>query len=424
MDTYSVQVHQRSLGIGFISTCDTYSSGNTEQVVISEVNPNSKGYELGLNIGDTLIAINDKLIKSIDEYYDNNRTLPFNLTFRKSNILQSMSDPLSPETIATSNPLASFMMANLPKNQNKQRNSNKISNKLSRNIKKKISKKIKIVSKQSPLQPQFVNNSESNIRDKSNDFETPKWSTSASVPIANFKKKDNKPNFNRAKSKAQGTGTPKSKRAHIPSNSNMINNRFSRNYNRNSLEISDFVQSLRKRGFNTKSKDGIVNFDKYKVYNNNTSICLLSSGCLSKGYYQWSLKIIKCSIYRQEIGVISNEYNLKSLGTGNSIYADSLSSAKELGARAIYCNEIATNSIYYASYNSNGTQRCHKELKSNNNENKWKEGDVIKIYLDLDRWNIKFYLNDKKVRKAISVEPYKKYYPVISFIGDCKYQLL
>ena len=422
MDIYSIQVNQRPLGIGFIECC----SGNTEQVVISEVNPNSKGHQLGLTIGDTLIALNDKPIKSMHEYFI--KSLPFNLTFRKHCILKSMSDPLSPKTTSTANPLATFMVADTPKlhkNKSHKTKKKKFTNATTKNnhnanihIVSNITNTRNAPNRSSP----FVNNSESNIRDKSYNEDNPKWSTTASVPTAIFKGKDKKPNFKRARTKPkppprQGPGPPAY--VHQPS-CDMINNRFSRNYNRNSLEITDFVTSLRKRGLDNQSKDGMVNFDRYKIYNNSTSICLLSSGSLSKGDCQWSLRIIKCSIYRQEIGIISDADNLKNLGgTG----CDSLTVANELGARAIYCNAIATDSIYYASYNHNGTQRCRKELKHDDGA-KWKEGDIIKIYLDLDRWSIKFYLNEKKVRKAISVEPYKKYYPVISFIGDCKYQLL
>lgn len=108
MDTYSVEVDKRPLGIGLISACNSLSSKSTEEEVkISEVNPNSMGFGLGISIGDTLIAINGKAVKSVDDYFDYTEPLPLKLTFRKSDVCQLLQDPLSPKTIGTSNPLAS-----------------------------------------------------------------------------------------------------------------------------------------------------------------------------------------------------------------------------------------------------------------------------------------------------------------------------
>ena len=70
--TYSVRVTQRSLGIGFI-TMD-------REIVISEVVYKSKGYQLGLAMGDTLLSINDIALKDMDTYYIHK--LPFKATFR------------------------------------------------------------------------------------------------------------------------------------------------------------------------------------------------------------------------------------------------------------------------------------------------------------------------------------------------------
>lgn len=182
METYSVIVHKRPLGIGLISTCDSHSSGNNEEVVISEVHPNSKGYELGLTIGDTLIAINDKRIKSIDDYYDHK--LPFNLTFRKSDIVQS----------------TLIMPIVVPKNQNRQRNYHKRSQ--NRNKKTGITIDLFNNIKQVPLPP--IPQSASIVN------KTPKGPKSSSVPMATFKGKKRRPKSARKYTSAKNkTAEPK-----------------------------------------------------------------------------------------------------------------------------------------------------------------------------------------------------------------------
>ena len=392
MATYSVQINQRSLGIGLIEICNLNSSGNDEEVVISELIPNAKGDQLGLSIGDTLIAINNKPVKSMDSYYHSK--IPFNATFQKSNLL-------SDGTQKQYNKNNNYYTNNNNHNTNTSNTSNT-----------------------------------SNINDIQSSFNKP---DSISMTRDNTYNYNNINNINlninhQIRNRNKMNVHPLFKHLKKNSHNNFTNTR-NRSSNRSSIKISEFIQCIamdtknRNKGY--KNGHGLIKFDKYRIYNQSASICLLSSQCLSSGHYEWSFKVIKCSIYRQEIGVISNAYNFKHLCN------NSITNATELGARAIYCTESASQSAYYASYNNNATQRCYKDLSSwsndknnknnkNNNQkmNEWKQGDIIKVYLDLDRWNIKFYLNDKKVRKAISVEPYKKYYPVISFIGDCKYQLL
>merc|ERR1719361_3402870 len=74
------------------------------------------------------------------------------------------------------------------------------------------------------------------------------------------------------------------------------------------------------------------------------------------------------------------------------------------------------NHYYYASYNSDNSVRCNKDLsKLTIHENKWSEGDVIRISLNMDKGIIKFYLNDKKVRKAVSVDKNATFYPIILY---------
>ena len=167
---------------------------------------------------------------------------------------------------------------------------------------------------------------------------------------------------------------------------------------------------------------------------------LVSSQGLFSGYQEWSIKILKCDVYQQEIGVVSN---LIENGDCRGTVFKGISGTDEFQARAVYGNELMTDSVYYASYNDNGKIRCYKDLvKAANEENAnddhgkgikkrmkkrkigWCQGDVIKVALDLERWKCTFYLNDKKVRKSISVQRGRMYYPIISYAGNCKYELI
>ena len=166
---------------------------------------------------------------------------------------------------------------------------------------------------------------------------------------------------------------------------------------------------------------------------------LVSSQGLSSGYQEWSIKILKCDVYQQEIGIVSNliengDYNYR----GTVIRG--ISDTDEFQARAVYGNELMSDKVYYASYNDNGSVRCYKDLvKAVNDETDandanvkkrkkrkigWCQGDVIKVALDLERWKCTFYLNGKKVRKSISVQRGRMYYPIISYAGKCKYELV
>jgi len=54
----------------------------------------------------------------------------------------------------------------------------------------------------------------------------------------------------------------------------------------------------------------------------------------------------------------------------------------------------------------------------------WTSGDVIKVCLDLDRNRVTYYLNDKRVRKSVSLQVGKRYFPIISFVGNCRYSIM
>merc|ERR1712154_326084 len=107
---------------------------------------------------------------------------------------------------------------------------------------------------------------------------------------------------------------------------------------------------------------------------------------------------------------------------GIKIDDDGVTETSALGARAVYGSELATDSVWYASYNENGDRRCFKDLKEYHHIG-WTCKDQIKVVLDLEKWRIKFYLNGQRVRKVLSLQPNRSYYPFISFKGNFQYYL-
>jgi len=88
-----------------------------------------------------------------------------------------------------------------------------------------------------------------------------------------------------------------------------------------------------------------------------------------------------------------------------------------MGARALYGSELSTKSSHYASLNMNGSVRCEKALPGK----EWRCGDEITVRLDADKGTIRFFLNGEKVRKVMSLERERTYYPVIAHSGYCAY---
>ena len=123
-----------------------------------------------------------------------------------------------------------------------------------------------------------------------------------------------------------------------------------------------------------------------------------SSNGFIYGIHEWSIKILKCDVYRQEIGVIENN-DLNEI----AMKPDGVGGISEFGARAIYGNELSSGAHYYASYNSNDYCRCKKRIACKIG---WCTGDNITVILNLRKGHIQFYLNGKKVRKTISYVVY------------------
>ena len=161
-----------------------------------------------------------------------------------------------------------------------------------------------------------------------------------------------------------------------------------------------------------------VHFDRGIYSAEHDKVVMISSKGISKGIFEWKVKIMRCDIYQQEIGVIGCNLNSEI-----DINSNGIKGTKEFGARAVYGNELWTDSVYYGSWNSNGKKRCYRDLRDKHHIG-WCSGDVIKVKLDLDSWKIKFWLNDVRVRKSISLEAGKTYYPAIGFSGHCVYTIV
>jgi len=160
-----------------------------------------------------------------------------------------------------------------------------------------------------------------------------------------------------------------------------------------------------------------VHFDRISKTHSNGKIVTVSKGFRS-GYHEWTIKILRCDIDFQEIGVVSNP-KIKAF----SIADGGLKDTVHCGSKALYGSEMSSDSAYYGTWNEDGKPRCFRDLSQVMNR-RWCTGDVVRVCLDLDRWRIRFLFNGQKVRRMMSLEKGKSYHPVISFAGNCHYKLL
>ena len=172
------------------------------------------------------------------------------------------------------------------------------------------------------------------------------------------------------------------------------------------------------KSYTSSHGKGFVYFDKCIQNKKNNKIVMISSDGLSEGVHEWMVEIMNGDIYQQEIGVIG-----RNPGYHVDIDINGIKDTNEFGARAVYGNESLTDSVYYGSWNSSGKQRCYRDLRDKHHIG-WSSGDVIKVCLDLNSWKIKFWLNGVRVRKSISLQHGRTYYPVIGFSGNCIYSIV
>eukprot|EP01083_Nonionella_stella_P091354 255411_1 len=144
---------------------------------------------------------------------------------------------------------------------------------------------------------------------------------------------------------------------------------------------------------------------------------MLSPKGYNGGCHEWSIEILNSNDVKHEVGIVSNfDQNI-------AVNALGICDTPLFGSRVVYgYNELR---FFYASYNEDNSKRIEKDLsKLHVHKKRWSAGDVIRICLDLDKGKVKFYLNGKQVRKTISVEKNKTYYPIIMYgDGECEYKL-
>lgn len=147
-------------------------------------------------------------------------------------------------------------------------------------------------------------------------------------------------------------------------------------------------------------------------------ICLVSSIGLEAGCHEFTVEIMECDVHRMEIGLVGRcDIAEDMLSEGGLIASESLKQ------RAVYGNELCSNSNYYVSINEDNKRRCFKDLASSLKIG-WTASDVITVCVDLNRSKLKFMRNGSNVRKALSLQPKKQYFPCISFSGNCKFRVL
>jgi len=171
---------------------------------------------------------------------------------------------------------------------------------------------------------------------------------------------------------------------------------------------------------NDSDTDSRVQFDTFSVNKENGKICALSSHGLDSGCATWYIELLRCddaiTANRIEIGAIGTD-QISDIATSD----DGIAATAEFGSRTIYGCDVAsdTNDAFYASLNENGSARCFKPLKG------WAfgAGDTVKVGLDLQKSKVKFWRNDEKVRKTLSLEPKRVFYPCICFSGHCQFAI-
>ena len=182
-------------------------------------------------------------------------------------------------------------------------------------------------------------------------------------------------------------------------------------YNKNNELLNKFTS----RGIETKTmnlKGGFIRYFRILFYT--YSICLKYK---PKSILSFPLG------WHSFIAIGSKLAGVKTICAHAGNPVPKIKNTKAFGARAVYGNELCTDSMYYCSYNASGKQRCFRDLTDRNCIG-WCTGDVIKICMDLDQYRVKFYLNGNRVRKAMSLEPGQTYYPIIAFSGNCLYQVV
>eukprot|EP01084_Bolivina_argentea_P296242 510173_1 len=152
------------------------------------------------------------------------------------------------------------------------------------------------------------------------------------------------------------------------------------------------------------------------------SLYIISSNGFSSGKHEWEIKAIKTGDLADEIGICSSWGDLEVNGNG---IADM--GSEQLGARAVYANDPTTGVAFHDAYDENNKLTYDKKFKKKANQRSsefvWSKGDVVKVALNLSKWYVKFYLNNKQVGKSIALTKDLTYYPILCAYGSCQYQI-
>jgi len=172
------------------------------------------------------------------------------------------------------------------------------------------------------------------------------------------------------------------------------------------MNVSTSIQKYVLQDPPSKSRCHGVHFEK--LWNDGSdTVTVMDPHGLSQGVHQWSLRLLRCAcdLELQQVGVVAA--------------SDATMPPDLRGARAVFGYDLLGDSQFYGSFDADGQERCFRRLSAHF---RWSVGDEIRVQLDLNRLEIKFYLNDKLVRRAMSLQP-NTYYPMLCCSGDCRYKL-
>ena len=134
-------------------------------------------------------------------------------------------------------------------------------------------------------------------------------------------------------------------------------------------------------------------------------VCLLDSHGLRSGLHEWEIEVLQTDVMLQEVGVVGTPHIEHVRIQKHGIIA-----TRNLGPRAVFGNELRARSLYYSSINQDDTKRCHRDLKMLMG---WREHDIIRIMLDLNKWRIKLSVTVVVTQSAIHcVCPWRRHHDV------------
>jgi len=158
-----------------------------------------------------------------------------------------------------------------------------------------------------------------------------------------------------------------------------------------------------------------VHFDKVALTASNQKTVLMSSKALTSGIHEWTIEITQIDVDLQEIGVIgTSDIDLIPVSDLGAVDTAAFQS------RALYGSGLASDSLFYGSFNADNSSRCTRDLRPFFKRG-WTVGSLITVKVNMETFKIKFLINGKKARRTMSLEPNKEYFPIICFSGNCQY---